>query len=61
MAQMNIDYMEAVNSFYLALEENKSSEDMEILTEELSEFGLSEAELSKARAEASRLFSKNCF
>lgn len=61
MAQNKIDYTELLNSFYLALENNRSIEDLEILAEELKEFGATDKELQKAQAEASSLYHKNCF
>lgn len=61
MAQAKMEYMELVNSFYLAFEENKSVQEVEELFEELKDFGASDLLLGKAQAEASRLFAKNCF
>lgn len=61
MAQSLMSYPELLNSFYLALEENQSYEELDSLEVELQEFGFSESETAKARSEASALFSKNCF
>lgn len=61
MAQSKMDYMELVNSFYLAFEENQGVQEVDELFDELKDFGASEDDLGKAQAEASRLFAKNCF
>lgn len=61
MAQANLEYLDIVNSFYLALENNQTIEELYILAEELHEFGVSESIITSAQQEATRLFSKNCF
>ena len=61
MAQANLEYLDLVNSFYLALENNKTINDLDILAEEFYEFGISESIVVSAQQEATRLFSKNCF
>lgn len=52
---------ELLNMFFCSLEEDPSGQDMESLAEELVGEGLSMVMVMDAQAEASRLYSKNCF
>lgn len=61
MAQRIMETEEIVNSFYLALENGRDTAELDLLAEELREFGVSEPDLLWAQQEASRLFAKNCF
>lgn len=61
MAQQLISREEMIDSFFRALENGKSTEDLDILAEEFREFNISEAEIYEAQRIATESFCKNCW
>lgn len=61
MAQQLISREEMIDSFFRALENGKSTEDLDILAEEFREFNISETEIYEAQRVATEIFCKNCW
>jgi hypothetical protein len=61
MAQQLISREELIDSFFRALENGKSTEELDILAEEFREFNISESEIYEAQRIATESFCKNCW